>query len=289
MLIKIDYREKDLIHKITTILSAKVLNAKVLDSKNLENITVKSENLPLGDIIICEDNGTEKLILERKTLQDLAASIRDGRYKEQSFRLNECNLHNHNIMYLIEGNLQNYKPFLFGKAPIDKYAILSSFVSICYYKGFSLYKSNNIDESAEWIIQLAYKIEKEGGSGYYITNVNTTNVNITNVNTTNETIADDNYSSILKRTKKNNITVNNIGEIMLSQIPNVSSAVAIAIMEKFKTIKNLIEALNTDKTVLNEIKTINKSGQSRKINKTSIENIYNYLIAELPLEITVNE
>jgi ERCC4-type nuclease len=270
MLIKIDYREKDLIQKITTILSERA---------SLENITLQSENLPLGDIIICEDNGSEKLILERKTLQDLAASIRDGRYKEQSFRLNECNLYNHNIMYLIEGNLQNYKPFLFGKAPIDKYAILSSFVSICYYKGFSLYKSNNIDESAEWIIQLAYKIEKEGGNGYYTVNKNTNN----------DTVADDNYSSILKRTKKNNITVNNIGEIMLSQIPNVSSAVAIAIMEKFKTIKNLIEALNADKTVLNEIKTVNKSGQSRKINKTSIENIYNYLIAEPPLEITVNE
>jgi crossover junction endonuclease MUS81 len=278
MLIKIDYREKDLIQKITTILSSRT---------SLENITLQSENLPLGDIIICEDNGTEKLILERKTLQDLAASIRDGRYKEQSFRLNECNLHNHNIMYLIEGNLQNYKPFLFGKAPIDKYAILSSFVSICYYKGFSLYKSNNIDESAEWIIQLAYKIQKEGGNGYYSINEHTTNETTTNETTT--TINDDNYSSILKRTKKNNITVNNIGEIMLSQIPNVSSAVAIAIMDKFKTIKNLIEALNADKTVLNEIKTVNKSGQSRKINKTSIENIYNYLIAETPLEITVNE
>jgi ERCC4-type nuclease len=281
MLIKIDYREKDLIQKITTILSERAL----------EHITIQSENLPLGDIIICTDNGTENLIIERKTLQDLAASIRDGRYKEQSFRLNECNLHNHNIMYLIEGNLQNYKPFLFGKAPIDKYSILSSFVSICYYKGFSLYKSNNIDESAEWIIQLAYKIEKEGGSGYYTVNKNTNNDTTTNINTntTNETISDDNYSSILKRTKKNNITVNNIGEIMLSQIPNVSSVVAIAIMEKFKTIKNLIEELNTDKTVLNEIKTINKSGQSRKINKTSIENIYNYLVAEPPLEITVNE
>jgi crossover junction endonuclease MUS81 len=265
MIIKIDYRETDLLNKITSILSL----------KKLENITLQSENLPLGDIIICENNGTENIILERKTLQDLAASIRDGRYKEQSFRLNECNIHNHNIMYLIEGTLQNYKPSLFGKAPIDKYALLSSFVSICYYKGFSFYKSNNIDESAEWIIQLAYKIQKEGGNAYY---------------SKNETITtDDNYSSTLKRTKKNNITPNNIGEIMLSQIPNVSAQVAIAIMEKFKTLKNLMKELSADKTVLREIKTINKSGQFRKISKTSIENIYNYLIAEPPLEITVNE
>lgn len=269
MLIKIDYRETDLINKITTLLSSKVLDGKT--------ITLQSENLPLGDIIICGDDGTEKLILERKTLQDLAASIRDGRYKEQSFRLNECNIHNHNIMYLIEGNLQQYKPFLFGKTPIDKYALLSSFVSICYYKGFSLYKSNTIDESAEWIIHLAYKIEKEGGNAYYKTNESESDTST------------DTYSSTLKRTKKNNITPNNIGEIMLSQIPNVSSAVAGAVMEKFKTLKNLLQALQTDITVLREIKTINKTGQSRKISKTSIENIYNYLIADPPLEIATNE
>jgi ERCC4-type nuclease len=276
MIIKVDYREKDLISKITTILSL----------RTLENITVQSENLPLGDIIICSNKGDEKLILERKTLQDLASSIRDGRYKEQSFRLNECSLHNHNIVYLIEGNLQHYKPFLFGKAPIDKYAILSSFVSICYYKGFSLYKSNSIDESAEFIIQLAYKIEKEGGSSYYTDQATTSTATAT---ATDQPTSNDNYSSTLKRTKKNNITTNNIGEIMLSQIPNVSSLVATVIMEKYKTIKNLIEALDADKTALNEMKTINKSGQSRKISKTSIENIYNYLIAEPPLEITVNE
>ena len=279
MLIKIDYRETDLINKITTLLSL----------KKLEHITLQNENLPLGDIIICADNGDEKLILERKTLQDLAASIRDGRYKEQSFRLNECNIHNHNIMYLIEGNLQHYKPFLFGKAPIDKYALLSSFVSMCYYKGFSLYKSNNIDESAEWIIQLAFKIQKEGGNGYYSKNITKDSMNNENKNENENTTTEDNYSSTLKRTKKNNITLNNIGEIMLSQIPSVSSQVAIAIMEKFKTLKNLMEALTSDKTVLRDIKTVNKSGQARKISKTSIENIYNYLIAEPPLEITVNE
>ena len=33
-----------------------------------------------------------------------------------------------------------------------------------------------IDESAEWIIQIAYKIEKEGGNGYYTVNKNTNNV-----------------------------------------------------------------------------------------------------------------
>ena len=271
MLIKVDYREAVLLDKINAFLS---INKK-------DHITVTSENLPLGDIIICDSQGNEKLIIERKTLQDLASSIRDGRYKEQSFRLNECSMHNHNIVYLIEGNIQNYKPFLFGKSPVDKYALMSSMVSINYYKGFSLYKSNSLDESAEWIIQVAYKLNKEGGNAFYMHNENTTNTTNTadtaNTATNEDTDTADKYSTVMKRTKKNNITPENIGEIILNQIPGVSSSVAIIIMEKFKTIKNLIEVLSNDKKALDDFKTVGKEGKSRKISKTSIQNIYNYL------------
>jgi len=270
MIIKVDYREAVLLDKINAFLS---INKK-------QNITVISENLPLGDIIICDDQGKEKIIIERKSLQDLAASIRDGRYKEQSFRLNECSMHNHNIVYLIEGNLASYKPFMFGKSPVDKYALMSSMVSISYYKGFSLYKSNSLDESAEWLIQVAYKLDKEGGNAFYMHNNN----NNTNVATTANVEADvdaDKYSTVMKRTKKNNITPENIGEIILNQIPGVSSAASIVIMEQFKTIKRLIEVLSNDTKALDGFKTVNKDGKSRKISRTSIQNIYTYLAIPL--------
>lgn len=277
MIIKIDYRESELITKITAFLS---INPK-------ESITVVSANLPLGDIIICDNADVEKVIIERKSLQDLAASIRDGRYKEQSFRLNECSMPNHNIFYLIEGNLQTYKPFLskesISKASIskassckgnsiDKYALLSSLVSISYYKGFSLYKANSLDESAEWIIQLAYKLDKEGGQPFYTQN------DVMGIDNGKENSASSNYVDVAKRTKKNNITTTNISEIMLSQIPNVSTTIAKAIMEKFYSMKQLIETLTLDSKALNNIVTPNKSGQFRKISKTSIENIYKYLL-----------
>ena len=265
MIIKVDYREAVLLDKINSFLSI----------KNKENVTVTSENLPLGDIIICDDNGNEKIIIERKTLSDLAASIRDGRYKEQSFRLNDCSIHNHNIVYLIEGNLASYKPFLFGKSPVDKYALMSSMVSISYYKGFSLYKSNSLDESAEWIIQVAYKLGKEGGNAFYSHTPNKQTQTQEHVDIVVD--SEDKYSTVMKRTKKHNITPENIGEIILNQIPNVSSAVSIVIMEKFKTIKNLIEVLSNDKTALDGFKTVNKDGKYRKISKTSIQNIYTYL------------
>jgi crossover junction endonuclease MUS81 len=40
-------------------------------------------------------------IVERKTSDDLAASIRDGRYDEQKYRLKNCGINN--VIYLIEG------------------------------------------------------------------------------------------------------------------------------------------------------------------------------------------
>ena len=61
----------------------------------INKITITTSNLPIGDIVILNDHNEEQLIIERKSISDLAASIKDGRYAEQSFRLNNYKLHNH--------------------------------------------------------------------------------------------------------------------------------------------------------------------------------------------------
>ena len=93
MLLKVDIRERKLI---------KILKA-YKSHFNFENINIEVEKLDLGDAIICDDNSIEKLILERKSLNDLACSIKDGRYVEQSHRLTNYPIHNHNIIYIILG------------------------------------------------------------------------------------------------------------------------------------------------------------------------------------------
>ena len=69
---------------------------------------VSLETLELGDIIIKNDNNETVLIFERKSLADLISSIKDGRYKEQSFRLSHSELDNKYIYYIIEGNILNF-------------------------------------------------------------------------------------------------------------------------------------------------------------------------------------
>lgn len=81
----------------------------------------------------------------------------------------------------------------------------------------------------------------------------------------------------MKKVKKDNITPNNIGEILLSQIPGISSVSALAIMAKFKTLPNLIVQLKENESCLQNITYINSKNQTRKINKTIVTNIIKFL------------
>ena len=277
MLIKIDYREIKLIQYLTGLI------------KDDDKIKMVSENLPLGDIILCDDLGQEKAIIERKSLADLAASIRDGRYKEQGFRLNQCDLHNHQIYYLVEGDLRHYKPF---KGLPDKKSLLSAMTSISYFKGFSLYRTMNLEESAEWLLQFAVKLEKEGlNSKPFYSSVAGPSVSAAvpgSAYSIEESAAKPNYAEVVphKRIKKDNITSENIVEIMLAQIPSVSTSAAAAIMQKFSTFAALMNALQTDPYCLNIITTTNKNGQNRKLTKPCIQAIFDYLVK--PKVININ-
>jgi ERCC4-type nuclease len=289
LLIKIDCREHDLFSTCEKILALpEYININA-------NVKIIAEGLPLGDIIICGDidntngNNIEKLIIERKTLEDLAASIRDGRYAEQSFRLNECSMHNHNIIYAIEGDLRKYKSSVYSKNKIDKNALLSAMTSINYYKGFSVMRTQNVQETAEWIIHTADKIARESKKKayYMITDTiitNTIPIPITDAitNNKNEEEKEEPYSIVVvnKRVKKDNVTPQNIGEIMLAQIPGISSLAAIAIMKKFGTMQRLIEAIKdtSNKTVLQDIVITATEKKPRKLNKTNIAHLYKYLL-----------
>lgn len=251
MIIKIDYREKELITECNKI-----------DNPNIKLVV---ENLPLGDMIISKDNQDEIIIIERKSLNDLASSIRDGRYNEQSFRLSGSTIHNHSIYYVIEGDLANYNSY---KTRVDKKALISAMASLSYFKGFSVHRTNNIKETAEWLIQFTDKLCREDKPSYY-----------------SQDDTKCKYSEVAKKVKKENITPENIGEIMLSQIPGVSITVAIKIMEQYKTIRNLIKCLEEDQNVLNKIELEGKTGKTRKINKTTVANIYMYLVKNTEIEV----
>ena len=286
MIIKIDTREQELFKKCESII------ASVLKFTDIKLI---SETLPLGDIII-NDGINDCIIIERKTFSDLAASIKDGRYEEQSYRLNGLEHHNHNIIYLIEGDINRFNSF---KDRIDKQTLYSAIFSINYFKGFSVMRSNNLEETALIACNMVYKLVggcKAGKLGFYsnkLTNISTkpiegdtnlqdevSSADQNNNGDATETIViatEKDYCSVIKKVKKDNITVDNIGEIMLCNIPGVSSASALVILAQFKTLPNLIQCIKENEQCLNNICTTDSKGKSRKISKTAIATIVKFL------------
>ena len=276
MLIKVDNREQDLLKQIQNL---------VLFIPAFKQLKVETAALPLGDIIIYDDND-EKLVIERKCLNDLLASIKDGRYEEQSYRLNGLNHPNHNIYYLIEGDVN--KSNRFKDNNIEKLTLYSAMFSLNYYKGFSVMRTLSMEETAIFICNTANKLSKSEKKAYYehkspvqnvITNENENGEKTSMTEVVDQTLeSDKDYISIVKKVKKENITPENIAEIMLCQIPGISSVTAIAIMDKFKTIPNLINEIHQNDNCLKDISYQNSKGQSRKINKTSLANIVKFLL-----------
>lgn len=249
---------------------------KTLIQDKIENVELK--NLEIGDIIFLDDHDNIVLIFERKSISDLISSIKDGRYSEQSFRLQEYPLHNHNIFYLIEGSLLNSRKQY--NETIEK-TVYSAMFSLSYSKGFSLLHTSCLVETAEFIIFFFQKIVKDKSIKPYYHNTNRINNTIqeetgeSKESKENEDNKD--YVSHIKTSKKSHITKENINEIMLTQIPNVSMITSKCILSEYNNIENLIKCLRENNNCLENLRIKNKNGE-RKIGKNTIENIKLYLL-----------
>ena len=223
MLIKIDYREKALIDCFTT----------------TKDCPFEKANLLIGDIEIYDEvKQSAVAIVERKTVDDLASSIKDGRYSEQSFRLSASPAV---IYYLIEGRINKMHQSL------PKSTLLSAICSLSLK--FKLLRSDCVVETADLLIALSHQLQKHE-------------------KTESPPVK---YSSVIKTAKKDNIQPEIFGEIILCQIPGVSRKTATVIMDHYKTMSKFLE--DTDKHGTLSTLTI----QNRKISKTTITTIVQFL------------
>jgi len=316
MKVIIDERERDLYEKCSSIVNA-----------GGTYINLSKRVLPLGDIHITTDEDKDVLLIERKSLADLLASIKDGRYEEQSYRLiHSSGYPPHSIIYIIEGQISNLR------TPMEKKIVYSALTSLNFFKGFSVVRTNSVSETADYLIWMSEKIERNFLKcifPYYlqpqyckymkIPDENKCSVldaimdindapqpklkNVmqmkdvlgeeersqiqslpTNTDLTTEVaqppvidIPAPNYCTVVKKVKKENVTPENIGEIILCQIPGISAVTAIAIMKKFGNFPQLIKELQTNIHCLDDIVGETK-GKTRKIGKNCIENIKKYLV-----------
>jgi len=303
MKIIIDERETELYDKCYSIVNCE---------GNTTYIQMCKQVLPLGDIYLKTDEDKDIMIIERKSVQDLLASIKDGRYEEQSYRLTHSSgFPLHNIMYIIEGTIQNL--------PLQiKKTVFSAITSLNYFKGFSVIRTTSSRETAELLVWMANKIDKslmQGKIPSYLLRTKIINnlpallsnneniVESSNNENRKESVENDietleqpsneiiensnqeqgsnepilNYSSVVKKVKKDNITRENIGSIILCQIPGISSVTAESIMKPYPSFSEFINKLKENPKLIDNMM-IENNNKKRKISKSSLENIKKYLL-----------
>lgn len=218
------------------------------------NMPIEKRVLELGDILfMSDDESITHLIIERKSFADLLSSIKDGRYAEQSHRLRNCFPNSHNVVYLLEGMFSTVKN------DADKHKIIACIASLNYFKGFSVLRTISMTETAQHIIYMADKIIRELKKGTVVENLRSNAV--------------EPYCSVVKTSKKANITKENIGEIILCQIPGISSTTAVELMKPFQNFAGFMDKIRAEPAYLDGL-TVNK----RKLGSNVILGIKTFLL-----------
>lgn len=235
VVLTLDNREGKLIEEIQTLQRR---------TPSFQKIVVRTENLELGDITIKVNH--HNILMERKSVDDLLASIKDGRYEEQSLRLKT--LKEQSVYYVIEGRPRS-----------NQQTVYSSILSLNYFKGFSVLKTQDVKETAEMILCFCVKLNKEKKKVV-------------------GEVAEPSYTTVISKKKSDNITVKNFGEIVLCQIPTVNHTFAKVIMERYEhDLLRLIDALKEDKKCLDDLTYVSSGGKKRRIGKNCIEKIVTFL------------
>lgn len=171
----------------------------------IENVDFAVQRLPLGDILI-ERNGTTCLI-ERKRTDDFAASITDGRWREQKARLKQSGAI---VVYLIEGSLYHQ-----SKPPET---LSSAMWNTMLRDKMWVIQTRGLEDTSLHLQQLVQKIGKEikGGTG---------------------------VKSLLSKRKRKN---DNVFLLMLMSVPSVSERIATVLVQHWPTLHDLQRQLAED-------------------------------------------
>lgn len=207
-IIKFDNREKELI--------------KLLEKKGYNFVL---ENLDIGDIQIVDLTTKDIIIIiERKTLSDLSASIKDGRYKEQKDRLLHSIKSNVRKIILIEGSdINNFT--------LPQKTLNSVIINTLIRDNIHIHMSSDINNTIEFIENIIIQLPK------YYEDLKKEIIYGENKTSNNE------FSCHTK--KKDNMTYEICFRNMLAQISGVSVKMAEVFSSKYKNMDNFISQLKS--------------------------------------------
>jgi len=224
---------------------------------NIPEINYECVALDLGDFII-KNNDNIILIIERKSINDLRASIKDGRHKEQKARL-LSNYPLSKIMYIIEGHID---PIIH-----DENIIYGAMLNTQFRDSLMIVRTFNTIETHKYLCYLYKKVinkpeffssiisdESNGGSQVP-------------------------YEQTIKLKKKDNMTPELCQLLQLAQIPGISVNISKVIFAKYGSLKKLILEFDTHgEDMLSDIEMETTTGKKRRLGKVISSKVHTYLI-----------
>ena len=230
------------------------------------HILIETASLAIGDMEIYYDD-TLLYVWERKTLQDLLSSIKDGRYKEQCHRLTHTCGGPSKVVYLIEGIMTQLNSS-------ERKIVVGAMTSLMFQKQFHLWRSTHVRDSVDTFLMICDKLFREIQKAPLPPMLHNDISNCSHTYNVEETPS---YTEFVKKVKKENITPENIGEIFLCQIPDINIASAKALMSTANgNFSQLIQIVQTTPEILENVK-IPCGDKTRKISKKVLERLHNYL------------
>lgn len=107
--------------------------------------------LNLGDFIV-EVDGTPVVIMERKTIPDMWASIRDSRHREQLSRLRDARSAGVRVLYLVVGRLSEWA------GDVERRSIRTALRNLMLRDGIPVWFFDTADECREAILDIAQRV-----------------------------------------------------------------------------------------------------------------------------------
>ncbi|XP_013194916.2 crossover junction endonuclease MUS81 [Amyelois transitella] len=162
-------------------------------------------------------------VIERKRMDDLGHSIRDGRFHEQKFRLRKCGLNN--VIYLVE----NYGKNKHVGLPIQ--SLMQALANTRVQDGFNVHITNSLSETVRFLAMLSKRLTIE---------YTDKNLKGCDGEPYAETLMTFKYFSATSK-KSKPLTVTETFIKLLLQLKGVSVDKALAITKVFSTPRLLIE------------------------------------------------
>jgi crossover junction endonuclease MUS81 len=240
-----------------------------LDTKKA--IPFQKKQLLLGDIQIYvnknENNITPFIdyVIERKTIKDLLASVKDGRYKEQKGRI-LSQIEQKNVgafFYIIEGSSHYLKPY-------EKTIYQGALISISLRDNIHIIKTDTPYDTGDFLVRLYKRLIKE--------DVSSKKQDIQDINNETQPIK---YIETLKASKKANIDAPTSQIMALGVVPGISYKIATSILKEYNTLSDLFDTyqgLETEEEKIHLLKNIEIT-ENRKLGLNASKNIYDYLFS----------